>query len=95
MCGLWDDWGAIDANDRASVCGREDVREHCIEWPRVNPQEFAETCTLIANFANHDFDQTRAKWEAYQKLQADSVNASCVLSGAVDVENLPLKKSKR
>lgn len=95
MCALWDDWGAVDANDRASVCGREDVRAHCFEWATLNAERFTEISTLIANFANQDYDGAKSLWEAYKKEQAKSENASVVLSGAVDVEGLPKKQSKR
>ena len=95
MCALWNDWGAIDANDRASVCGREDVRAHCFEWATLNAETFGEICRLIANFANRDYATAKSLWEAYKKEQAKSENASVVLSRAVNVEGLPKKQSKR
>ena len=39
--GLWENWGPVTKEDRRGVCGRDDVRQFCIEWPRLNYEQFA------------------------------------------------------
>lgn len=39
--GLWTTWGAVTKEDRRGVCGRDDVRQHCIEWPMLNLETFS------------------------------------------------------
>ena len=39
--GLWTTWGAVTKEDRRGVCGRDDVRQHCIEWPSLNLETFS------------------------------------------------------
>jgi hypothetical protein len=96
MAGAWPDWpGTVSADDLAHVCSREDVRAHCIEWPRLNADEFGELCGLYISLARGNKKRTLAKIHKLAKEATDSLNASAVLSGRVDVSGLPTYSSKR
>lgn len=90
MVGLFSEWHKLTIDDMDHVCSRTDVTSYCLDWARNNP-DFGDICAQVTALANGDFPKEHRKWMKMIRKNANSVNASVVLSGCVDFANLQLR----
>jgi hypothetical protein len=91
--GLWSD--AVTADDKDNVCDSDQVRQCCIEWPRINSNEFETMCRLASKFTNGDMNRARLDMQKHEKKEKSSEHRDASLSGIVDTAGLPPKASRR
>jgi hypothetical protein len=90
MVGLFPEWHQLTVDDLDHVCSRTDVTTYCLDWCRSN-LDFGDICSQVTALANGNFTKEHKKWMKMIRKNANSVNASVVLSGCLDLANLQLR----